>query len=38
MDKVFEDLEVDPPRRLVQSMVALWCDEVKSEGASRVTC
>jgi uncharacterized protein YndB with AHSA1/START domain len=32
-----ENLEVDPPRRLVQSMVALWSDEVKSEGASRVT-
>ncbi|MDX6310997.1 MAG: hypothetical protein QOF44_461, partial [Streptomyces sp.] len=32
-----EILEVDPPRRLVQSMVALWSDEVKSEGTSRVT-
>jgi uncharacterized protein YndB with AHSA1/START domain len=32
-----ENLEVDPPRRLVQSMVALWSDEVKSEGASRIT-
>ena len=32
-----EILEVDPPRRLVQTMVALWSDEVKSEGASRVT-
>jgi uncharacterized protein YndB with AHSA1/START domain/DNA-binding transcriptional ArsR family regulator len=32
-----ENLEVDPPRRLVQSMVALWSDEVKSEGATRVT-
>jgi len=31
------NLEVDPPRRLVQSMVALWSDEVKSEGTSRVT-
>jgi uncharacterized protein YndB with AHSA1/START domain len=30
-------LEVDPPRRLVQSMVALWSDDVKSEGTSRVT-
>ena len=30
-------LEVDPPRRLVQSMVALWSDEVKSEGTSRIT-
>ena len=32
-----ENLEVDPPRRLVQSMVALWSDEVKSEGTTRVT-
>jgi uncharacterized protein YndB with AHSA1/START domain/DNA-binding transcriptional ArsR family regulator len=32
-----EVLEVDPPRRLVHSMVALWSDDVKSEGASRVT-
>jgi uncharacterized protein YndB with AHSA1/START domain len=32
-----ENLEVDPPRRLVQSMVALWSEEVKSEGTSRVT-
>ena len=32
-----EDLEVDPPRRLVQSMLALWSDEVKSEGISRIT-
>jgi uncharacterized protein YndB with AHSA1/START domain len=32
-----ENLEVDPPRRLVQSMVALWGDDVKSEGTSRVT-
>jgi uncharacterized protein YndB with AHSA1/START domain len=32
-----ENLEVDPPRRLVQTMVALWSDEVKSEGTSRVT-
>src|ERR1700716_2142426 len=32
-----ENLEVDPPRRLVQSMVALWSDDVKSEGSSRVT-
>jgi len=30
-------LEVDPPRRLVQSMVALWSDDVKSEGTSRIT-
>jgi uncharacterized protein YndB with AHSA1/START domain len=32
-----ENLEVDPPRRLVQSFTALWSDEVRSEGASRVT-
>jgi uncharacterized protein YndB with AHSA1/START domain/DNA-binding transcriptional ArsR family regulator len=31
-----EVLEVEPPRRLVHTMVALWSDEVKSEGASRV--
>jgi uncharacterized protein YndB with AHSA1/START domain len=32
-----ENLEVDPPRRLVQSMVALWGDDVKAEGTSRIT-
>ena len=32
-----ENLEVDPPRRLVQSFTALWGDDVKSEGTSRVT-
>lgn len=32
-----ENLEVDPPRRLVQSFRALWSEEVKSEGTSRVT-
>jgi len=32
-----ENLEVDPPRRLVQSFTALWSDEVKSAGTSRVT-
>ena len=32
-----EVLEVDPPRRLVHSMTALWGDDVKSEGPSRVT-
>jgi uncharacterized protein YndB with AHSA1/START domain/DNA-binding MarR family transcriptional regulator len=31
------NLEVDPPRRLVQSMVALWGDGVRAEGTSRVT-
>jgi uncharacterized protein YndB with AHSA1/START domain len=32
-----ENLEVDPPRRLVQTMTALWSDEVRSEGETRVT-
>jgi len=32
-----EVLEVDPPHRLVHTMVALWGEDVKSEGASRVT-
>jgi uncharacterized protein YndB with AHSA1/START domain/DNA-binding transcriptional ArsR family regulator len=32
-----ENLEVEPPRRLVQSMRALWSDDVKSEGTSRIT-
>ena len=32
-----ENLEVDPPRRLVQSFRALWGDDVKGEGTSRVT-
>ena len=32
-----ENVEVDPPRRLVQTMVALWSEEVKSEGSTRVT-
>ena len=32
-----ENLEVDPPRRLVQSFTALWSDEVKEAGASTVT-
>jgi uncharacterized protein YndB with AHSA1/START domain len=32
-----EVLEVDPPRRLVHTMVALWSDEVRDEGVSRVT-
>jgi uncharacterized protein YndB with AHSA1/START domain len=31
------NVEVDPPRRLVQRMVALWGDDVKREGASRIT-
>jgi len=32
-----ENLEVDPPRRLVQSFTALWSEDVKREGTSRVT-
>jgi uncharacterized protein YndB with AHSA1/START domain len=32
-----ENLEVDPPRKLVQSFTALWSDDVRSEGTSRVT-
>jgi uncharacterized protein YndB with AHSA1/START domain/DNA-binding transcriptional ArsR family regulator len=30
-------LEIDPPHRLVSTMVALWGDDVKAEGTSRVT-
>ena len=29
--------EIDPPRRLVQTMRALWGEDVKAEGTSRVT-
>jgi uncharacterized protein YndB with AHSA1/START domain len=32
-----ENLEVDPPRRLVQTFRALWDEEVKREPESRVT-
>jgi uncharacterized protein YndB with AHSA1/START domain/DNA-binding transcriptional ArsR family regulator len=32
-----EVIEADPPRRLVHTLTALWSDEVKSEGTSRVT-
>jgi len=32
-----ENLEVDPPRRLVQSFTAMWSEDVKREGTSRVT-
>jgi uncharacterized protein YndB with AHSA1/START domain len=32
-----ENLEVDPPHRLVQSFTALWSEDVKAEGTSRVT-
>jgi uncharacterized protein YndB with AHSA1/START domain len=30
-------LEIDPPKRLVHTMVALWGEDVKAEGESRVT-
>jgi uncharacterized protein YndB with AHSA1/START domain len=38
-DLIFEgeNLEVDPPRRLVQHFRALWGEDVKGEGTSRVT-
>jgi uncharacterized protein YndB with AHSA1/START domain len=32
-----ERLEEDPPRRLVERMVALWSEEVRREGPSRIT-
>jgi uncharacterized protein YndB with AHSA1/START domain len=32
-----ENLEVDPPRRLVQSFNALWSEQIEAEGSSRVT-
>jgi uncharacterized protein YndB with AHSA1/START domain len=32
-----KNLEVDPPRRLVQTLRATWGDDVKAEGTSRVT-
>ena len=32
-----ENLEVDPPRWLVQSARMLWSDDVKNEGTSRIT-
>jgi len=32
-----ENLEVDPPRRLVQSFNALWSEDVRGEETSRVT-
>jgi uncharacterized protein YndB with AHSA1/START domain/DNA-binding transcriptional ArsR family regulator len=34
---VGEVVEADPPRRLVHTMTALWSDDVKAEGATRVT-
>ena len=32
-----KNLAVDPPRKLVQTMTALWSDDVKKEGTSRIT-
>lgn len=32
-----KNLEVDPPRKLVQTMTALWSDDVKKEGTTRIT-
>ena len=32
-----ENVDVDPPRRLVQTFTALWSDDVRGAGASRVT-
>src|SRR5262245_18416081 len=32
-----ENLEVDPPHKLVQTMNALWSDDVKAEGTSIIT-
>jgi uncharacterized protein YndB with AHSA1/START domain/DNA-binding transcriptional ArsR family regulator len=32
-----ENLEIEPPRRLVQSMTALWSEDVEAEGPSRIT-
>jgi uncharacterized protein YndB with AHSA1/START domain len=32
-----EVLTIDPPRRLVHTLRALWSDEVREEGTSRVT-
>ena len=32
-----ENVEVDPPHRLVQTFTAMWSDEVQAAGESRVT-
>lgn len=32
-----ENVEVEPPRRLVQTFRALWGEDVSAEGTSRVT-
>jgi uncharacterized protein YndB with AHSA1/START domain/DNA-binding transcriptional ArsR family regulator len=34
---VGEVLEADPPRKLVHTMTAMWSDDAKAEGSSRVT-
>lgn len=34
---VGENIEVDPPNRLVQTFNAMWADEVRAEPTSRVT-
>lgn len=34
---VGENVEVDPPRRLVQTFNAMWAEEVRAEPTSRVT-
>jgi uncharacterized protein YndB with AHSA1/START domain len=31
------NVEVDPPRRLVQTMVSLWSDAAREEGSTRIT-
>jgi DNA-binding transcriptional ArsR family regulator len=36
-DVTGETVESDPPRRLVERMIAEWSEEVKAEGPSRVT-
>ena len=32
-----ENVEIDPPRKLVQRATMLWSDEVKNEGPTRIT-
>jgi uncharacterized protein YndB with AHSA1/START domain len=32
-----EVLEAEPPRRLVHTLTALWGEEARSEGATRIT-
>jgi uncharacterized protein YndB with AHSA1/START domain len=32
-----ENVEIDPPKRLVQTFTALWSEEAQSEGETRVT-